>query len=118
MKNRNNVWILCLQIFCGALVHFLTVRSKSTRRIEFGFMSKIFSVFTEHEVSVDCVTTSEIAVAISVDKEILGNQKFLEELDSENTDMAKMMAKLNLDIQKQNESLNLEIKDNNTSSII
>lgn len=47
---------------------------------EFGFMGKIFNVFTEHQVSVDCVTTSEISVAVSVDKNILKNQKLLSEL--------------------------------------
>ncbi len=35
-----------------------------------GFMSNIFRVFREHEVSVDCVTTSEIGVAVSVDQEL------------------------------------------------
>jgi len=47
---------------------------------EFGFMGKIFAIFTEHEVSVDCVTTSEISVAVSVDKNILSNQRLLEQL--------------------------------------
>lgn len=47
---------------------------------EFGFMGKIFNIFTEHEVSVDCVTTSEISVAITVDKSTLSNQALLEDL--------------------------------------
>jgi aspartate kinase len=36
----------------------------------FGFMSNIFRVFREHEVSVDCITTSEIGVAVSVDQKL------------------------------------------------
>lgn len=47
---------------------------------EYGFMSKIFNVFTENEVSVDCVTTSEISVAITVDKSTLEDQTLLNSL--------------------------------------
>lgn len=48
---------------------------------EFGFMSKIFSIFTRHEVSVDCVTTSEISVAVTVDMSILDNAELIEDLN-------------------------------------
>ena len=48
---------------------------------EFGFMSRIFSVFTQHEVSVDCVTTSEISVAVTVDMSILDNSDLIEDLN-------------------------------------
>ena len=47
---------------------------------EFGFMGKIFSVFTKHEVSVDCVTTSEISVAVTVDTQTLKNEDLLNDL--------------------------------------
>lgn len=47
----------------------------------FGFMSRIFDLFTQHEISVDCVTTSEISVAITVDKSTLDNHKFIKELE-------------------------------------
>lgn len=46
-----------------------------------GFMSSIFDVFANHRISVDCVTTSEISVAITVDKTTLDNQKFIEDLN-------------------------------------
>jgi len=46
-----------------------------------GFMGKIFDVFTRHEISVDCVTTSEISVAVSVDKSLLGDKSFLFDLE-------------------------------------
>ena len=45
-----------------------------------GFMGNIFNTFTKHEVSVDCVTTSEISVAVTVDETILENKNFLEDL--------------------------------------
>ncbi|MBD64578.1 MAG: lysine-sensitive aspartokinase 3 [Halobacteriovoraceae bacterium] len=46
----------------------------------FGFMSKIFAVFTEFEVSVDCVTTSEISVAVSLDPKTLDNKELIQKL--------------------------------------
>lgn len=46
----------------------------------FGFMSEIFGIFAKHRISVDCVTTSEIAVAITVDMATLGHKKLIEEL--------------------------------------
>ena len=45
-----------------------------------GFMSNIFLVFREHEVSVDCVTTSEIGVAVSVDQELEQNIPLVQDL--------------------------------------
>ena len=47
----------------------------------FGFMARIFDVFSRYEVSVDCVTTSEISVAITVDESTLENVGFFRELD-------------------------------------
>lgn len=48
----------------------------------YGFMSEIFGVFGRHRVSVDCVTTSEIAVAVTVDKATLENERFIKDLES------------------------------------
>lgn len=46
----------------------------------FGFMSSIFDIFSKHRISVDCVTTSEISVAVTVDHATLENSKFINEL--------------------------------------
>jgi aspartate kinase len=48
----------------------------------YGFMGRIFDVFTRYEVSVDCVTTSEISVAITVDESTLAYDKFFKELEA------------------------------------
>lgn len=45
-----------------------------------GFMGNIFDTFTRHEVSVDCVTTSEISVAVTVDKATTENKKLIGDL--------------------------------------
>jgi aspartate kinase len=47
-----------------------------------GFMSEIFGAFAKHRISVDCVTTSEISVAITVDHATLENEKFLRDLET------------------------------------
>lgn len=46
----------------------------------FGFMSKIFNVFERHRISVDCVTTSEISIAVTVTQEDINNTQFIKEL--------------------------------------
>lgn len=46
----------------------------------YGFMGRIFDTFTRYEVSVDCVTTSEISVSVTVDKDTLENKKLLKDL--------------------------------------
>jgi aspartate kinase len=46
----------------------------------YGFMKKIFEVFDKYQVSVDSITTSEISVAISSNKESLENKDLLFEL--------------------------------------
>lgn len=51
-----------------------------------GFLSKVFDVFTKHGVVIDCVTTSEVSVAVTVDyrqnnnTNILDNQELLDDL--------------------------------------
>lgn len=47
----------------------------------YGFMSELFEVFGRHRVSVDCVTTSEISVAVTVDNATLENERFIRELE-------------------------------------
>lgn len=47
----------------------------------YGFMSELFEVFGRHRVSVDCVTTSEISVAVTVDNATLENEKFIRDLE-------------------------------------
>jgi aspartate kinase len=45
-----------------------------------GFLAKIFTVFEHHKVSIDAITTSEISVALTVDRPVAGNEKLLAEL--------------------------------------
>jgi aspartate kinase len=47
----------------------------------YGFMGQLFEVFGRHRVSVDCVTTSEISVAVTVDNATLENEKFIKDLE-------------------------------------
>ena len=47
----------------------------------YGFMSELFEVFGRHRVSVDCVTTSEISVAVTVDNATLENERFIKDLE-------------------------------------
>lgn len=48
----------------------------------YGFMGDIFSIFGRNRISIDCVTTSEISIAVTVDKSTLENEKFIKELQS------------------------------------
>jgi aspartate kinase len=48
----------------------------------YGFMGEIFDLFGKHRISVDCVTTSEICIAVTVDQPTLDNQKFMTDLES------------------------------------
>ena len=48
----------------------------------YGFMGKLFEVFGRHRISVDCVTTSEISVAVTIDKVLLENECFIRDLES------------------------------------
>jgi aspartate kinase len=47
----------------------------------YGFMGELFEVFGRHRVSVDCVTTSEISVAVTVDNATLENERFIRDLE-------------------------------------
>jgi aspartate kinase len=48
----------------------------------YGFMGEIFGFFGKHRISVDCVTTSEISIAVTVDEATLENKKFMQDLGS------------------------------------
>lgn len=48
----------------------------------YGFMGQLFDVFGRHRVSVDCVTTSEISVAVTVDHATLENEKLIRDLEA------------------------------------
>lgn len=48
----------------------------------YGFMGEIFGLFGKHRISVDCVTTSEISIAVTVDHTTLENAKFMKDLES------------------------------------
>ena len=48
----------------------------------YGFMGEIFGLFGKHRISVDCVTTSEISIAVTVDTTTLDNSKFIKDLES------------------------------------
>jgi aspartate kinase len=48
----------------------------------YGFMGKVFEIFGMNRISVDCVTTSEIAIAVTVDHATLENKNFIEDLKS------------------------------------
>lgn len=47
-----------------------------------GFMGNIFNVFTKHEISVDCVTTSEIGVAVSIDRTMMEHKALVKDLEN------------------------------------
>lgn len=47
----------------------------------YGFMGQLFEVFGRHRVSVDCVTTSEISVAVTIDTATLENERFIRDLE-------------------------------------
>lgn len=35
---------------------------------QYGFLSRVFAIFEEHKISVDCVATSEISISLTLDK--------------------------------------------------
>jgi len=43
-------------------------------------MGEAFGIFGKHRISIDCVTTSELSVAVTVDHSTLNNSKFMEDL--------------------------------------
>ena len=47
----------------------------------YGFMGEIFDLFGKHRISVDCVTTSEISIAVTVDNTTLENTDFMQDLN-------------------------------------
>lgn len=47
----------------------------------YGFMGEAFSLFGKHRISIDCVTTSELSVAVTVDHATLLNKNFMQDLE-------------------------------------
>jgi aspartate kinase len=59
--------------------HITAIRIKSSRMLlAYGFMRKIFEIFEKYRTSVDMVTTSEVAVSLTID-----NDAFLKEIVKE-----------------------------------
>jgi aspartate kinase len=61
-----------------ALVTLSTPKMLNTH----GFLARVFDVFERNRVSVDAITTSEISIAMTVDRSTLSHQKLFEELSS------------------------------------
>ena len=47
----------------------------------YGFLTKIFSVFEKHKVSVDAITTSEISVAMTINQAHISQRGFFQDLE-------------------------------------
>lgn len=45
-----------------------------------GFLGRVFNVFEAHKVSVDAITTSEISIAMTVDRPVIANKLLLQNL--------------------------------------
>ena len=45
-----------------------------------GFLNNVFQVFSQYQVSVDSITTSEISIALTVDESVLLEKKLIKEL--------------------------------------
>jgi aspartate kinase len=86
-KDRSGTWIR-KTVTETPLVRAIAKRSKQSLLTiktpkmfdAFGFMARIFEVFSRYRISVDCVTTSEIAVAVTVDYSTIENNRFINEL--------------------------------------
>ena len=48
----------------------------------YGYLSRVFGIFEKYKISVDAITTSEISLAMTVEKETLSKKGFLEDLRS------------------------------------
>ena len=59
----------------------LTIRTAKMLS-EYGFIGKIFEIITKNKINVDCITTSEISIAVSVDIATIQNEIFMNELKS------------------------------------
>jgi aspartate kinase len=79
IKNMVNHRPLIRAITKRSKQSLLTIKSPKMLNA-IGFMSNIFDVFTRHKISVDCVTTSEISVAISIDESMSKNISFIRDL--------------------------------------
>ena len=59
--------------------HITAIKIKSYRMLmAYGFLKKVFEIFEEHKTSIDMITTSEVAVSLTID-----NTSKLEEIKNE-----------------------------------
>lgn len=65
-----------------------------------GYLAKLFQVLSDHKISVDLVTTSEVSVALTLDSDIhaSGKQKLNEEILSELREFAEVEIESNLSL--------------------
>lgn len=86
-KNATGTWIKNA-VDMKPAVRAITKRSKQALLTiqnpkmlnAYGFMGEAFSIFGKHRISIDCVTTSEVSVAVTVDHTTLKNEKFMADL--------------------------------------
>jgi aspartate kinase len=66
----------------------------------YGFLAKLFQVLSDHKISVDLVTTSEVSVALTLDSDIhaQGNQKMSEEILQELRTFCEVQFEKNLSL--------------------
>ena len=46
-----------------------------------GFLAQIFKVFEQYDISVDAITTSEISVAMTVERDVAKNELFIQDIE-------------------------------------
>lgn len=86
-KNRSGTWIkkttsskpVLRAIAKRGNQSLLVVRTPEMLHAS-GFLAKIFKVFRKHKVSVDCVTTSEISIAVTLDNAAIAHGELVKDL--------------------------------------
>lgn len=72
----------------------VAIKIKSSRMLlAYGFLRRIFEVFEEYKTAIDMITTSEVAVSLTID-----NTKFLKEIKSELSEFGTVEVDKNLSI--------------------
>lgn len=55
--------------------NIIAIKIKSTRMLlAYGFLTKVFEVFEKYRTSIDMITTSEVAVSVTIDNDIFINE--------------------------------------------
>ena len=72
---------------------------------QFGFLAKVFQIFSEHQVSVDMVATSEVSISLTIDKgaEIDGLLSELQQVARVRASKGKAILSLICDIRRSSE---------------